>query len=63
VEYSEKNNFKQSDFSWAFGIGFISASGLGFDARYNLGLSDITKGRGNVKNQVWQLGLFYQFRP
>ncbi|MGN6401599.1 MAG: porin family protein [Flavisolibacter sp.] len=63
VEYSEKNSFKQSDLSWAFGIGFISASGLGFDARYNLGLSDITKGRGNVKNQVWQLGLFYQFRP
>ena len=62
-EYSIKNSFKQSDFGWAFGIGFISSSGLGIDARYNLGLSDITKGRGDVKNRVWQFGLFYQFRP
>ncbi|HEU4632418.1 MAG TPA: porin family protein [Flavisolibacter sp.] len=61
-EYSIKNAFKQSDFGWAFGIGFISNSGLGLDARYNLGLSDITKGRGDVKNRVWQFGLFYQFR-
>jgi hypothetical protein len=62
VEYDIKNNFKKSDLSWAFGIGFLSASGLGIDARYNLGLSDITKGRGDVKNRVWQFGLFYQFR-
>jgi hypothetical protein len=62
-EFSIKNSFKQSDFGWAFGIGFISSSGLGLDARYNLGLSDITKGRGDVKNRVWQFGLFYQFRP
>jgi hypothetical protein len=62
VEYDIKNRFKQSDLGWAFGIGFLSTSGLGVDARYNLGLSDITKGRGNVKNRVWQFGLFYQFR-
>lgn len=63
VEYSIKNRFNQSDFGWAFGIGFISSSGLGLDARYNLGLSDISKGRGDVNNRVWQFGLFYQFRP
>jgi len=62
VEYDIKNQIKQSDLSWAFGLGFLSHTGLGIDARYNLGLSDITKGRGNVKNSVWQFGLFYQFR-
>ncbi len=61
VEYDIKNRFKKSDFGWAFGIGFLSASGLGIDARYNLGLSDITKARGDVRNRVWQFGLFYQF--
>ncbi len=61
AESDIKNSFKQSDFGWAFGIGFLSTSGLGIDARYNLGLSDITKGRGNVQNRVWQFGLFYQF--
>lgn len=62
IEYDIKNQIKQSDLSWAFGLGFLSNTGLGIDARYNLGLSDITKGRGNVKNHVWQFGLFYQFR-
>ena len=62
-EYSIKNRFKQSDFGWAFGIGFLATSGLGLDARYNLGLSDIAKGPGKVNNRVWQFGLFYQFRP
>ncbi|MGZ3839055.1 MAG: porin family protein [Flavisolibacter sp.] len=61
VEYNEKNAFQPTDLAWAFGMGFISSSGLGFDARFNLGLSDITKGRGEVHNRVWQLGIFYQF--
>ena len=62
-EFSIKNSFKKSDFGWVFGLGFLSSSGLGVDARYNLGLTDITKGRGNVMNRVWQFGIFYQFRP
>lgn len=61
VEYNNKGSFKQSDFSWAFGMGYLSRSGLGLDARFNLGLSDISKGRGDLHNRVWQLGLFYQF--
>ena len=61
VEYDIKNRFNKSDFGWAFGIGFLSTSGLGIDARYNLGLSDITRGPGDVRNRVWQFGLFYQF--
>jgi hypothetical protein len=60
-EYNAKGSFKQSDFSWAFGIGYVAPSGLGLDARFNLGLSDISKGRGELNNRVWQLGLFYLF--
>ena len=60
-----KNQFKTADFSWAFGIGYISSSGIGLDARYNLGLSNIANNTGtnihSVKNRVWQFGLFYQF--
>ena len=56
------NNFKKGDFAWTFGGGYLSHSGLGVDARYNLGISDISKGASDVKNQVWQFGLFYQFR-
>jgi hypothetical protein len=60
-----KYQFKTIDFSWAFGLGYISGSGLGIDARYNLGLSNIADTKGGlphvVKNKVWQFGLFYQF--
>jgi hypothetical protein len=56
-----KSNFQSSDFSWAFGIGYkFSEIGLGIDARYNLGLSNISYG-GSEKNTVFQLGLFYMF--
>jgi hypothetical protein len=50
------------DLSWSFGAGYISPSGFGVDARYNLGLTDISESNANVKNSVWQLGVFYQFR-
>lgn len=56
-----KNAIKNTDFSWAFGAGYLLPSGLGIDARYNLGISDIRSGNGVWKNRVWQLGVFYQF--
>jgi hypothetical protein len=62
VEVDIKNTVKSSDIAWAFGLGFISSSGLGIDARYNLGLTDITNGNPDIKNRVWQIGAFYQFR-
>jgi hypothetical protein len=62
TETSIRNGFNSTDFGWTFGIGYLSSSRLGFDARYNLGISDITKGGGDVNNRVLQLGLFYQFR-
>lgn len=51
-----------TEFSWAFGAGFLTKSGLGIDARYNLGISDIAKDAPEIKNRTWQFGLFYQFR-
>ena len=57
-----KDSFNGFDLSWSFGAGWLSPSGLGIDARYNLGLTDISDNSSNVKNSVWQLGLFYQFR-
>jgi hypothetical protein len=57
-----KDNFNGFDLSWSFGAGYITPSGFGVDARYNLGLTDISESNTNVKNSVWQLGLFYQFR-
>lgn len=54
-----------SDFSWAFGLGYIfRTSGLGIDVRYNLGLTN-TQMPGNddtANNSVFQIDLFYQFK-
>ena len=59
---NEKDNFKSADFSWVFGAGYVSHSGLGVDARYNLGLSNINDGEGSLQNRVFAVGLFYQFK-
>ncbi len=57
-----KSSFKSTDFSWAFGVGYITASRFGFDVRYNLGVSDITTANSSsVRNSVIQAGVFYQF--
>ena len=59
-----KRTMNEADFSWAFGLGFLSRSGLGVDARFNLGLTDVfEQGGRDSKHRVWQIGLFYQFRP
>jgi hypothetical protein len=58
-----KNEFKSTDISGAFGIGYLSSLNLGIDARYNLGLTNIIKDAdGNsAKNGVFQVGVFYMF--
>jgi len=61
-ETDTKYQATDADFSWAFGFGYLSPMGIGIDARYNLGLTYIAKRTpADVKNQVWQFGLFYQF--
>jgi hypothetical protein len=60
---NDKADFKSTDFSWAFGVGYLTTASIGIDARYNLGLSNIVaaSGGGTLKNNVFQIGLFYLF--
>jgi hypothetical protein len=54
------NEIQPVDFSWAFGIGCkFKKPDIGFDVRYNLGLTNVN---GVSKNSVFQIGLFYMFR-
>ncbi len=58
-----KEDLNKVDFSLAAGMSYlVPKTGFGFDARYNLGLSDINK-EGNVKstNRGFQVGVFYLF--
>ena len=62
VETDIKDNLDKFDFSWGFGIGYITHSKWGVDARFNLGLTDNSKDNlVENKNRVFQIGLFYQF--
>ena len=62
VEVDRKDNFTSTDFSWAFGAGYLFPEGFGLDARYNLGISDVWDGSSaKIKNSVFQFGIFYQF--
>ena len=57
-----KDQFKSTDFSWAFMLGYQMQSGFGVYGRYNLGLSNILDAdEGDLKNMVIQLGLRYMF--
>lgn len=61
IKENIKNEYKDGDFSWAFGLGYLSYSGLGVNARYNLGVSNVSNIPGDAKtrNSVFQVGLFY----
>ena len=61
-EVTIKPSMKDTDVSWSFGASYVSPVGLGVDARYNTGLTNISKNNSELKNRVWQVGLFYQFR-
>ena len=58
-----KDNLKGATFSIPVGVGYLTTSGLGFDARYNFGISDLSKNPDGTKlhSNVFQFGLFYQF--
>ncbi|HEY4968245.1 MAG TPA: porin family protein [Puia sp.] len=52
------------DFAWPMGLGYqIPNQHVGVDLRYNLGLTNISKSGSdvNVKNSVFQFGVFYTF--
>jgi len=62
VETDQKDNFNSVDFAWTVGAGYLFPQGIGIDARYNIGISDITENNTNkFTNRVFQVGLFYQF--
>jgi len=56
-----KDAYKTVDFSLPIGLGYLTSSGIGIDGRWVPGLSNISEGSGDVKNNVFQIGLFYQF--
>jgi hypothetical protein len=63
TETTADDSFKTPDFAWSFGASYVTMKGLGFDARYNHGISNINDAAGNkYKNRVFQFGVFYQFR-
>lgn len=64
VELDRDVQVNKTDFSWTVGASYLTRSRLGFDARYNHGISDITKGDPGyeARNRVWQVGVFYQFK-
>lgn len=62
LETDIKDGLKSTDISWTFGVGYITPGGFGVDARYNLGLTNISETDNSVKNSVFQIGIFYQFR-
>ena len=62
-ESSIKDQLRPIDFSWAFGTGYLfPGTGLGIDARYNVGVSNIHDAPGTIQNRVFSLGLFYQWQ-
>jgi len=61
-------DYKNLDFGWGLGVSYLSNMGLGADARVNMGLTNISTQIADnppftMRNQVVQLGLFYQFKP
>lgn len=58
-----KQILKSNNFSWAFAAGYDLPLGVGFYARYQLGLSNIQKDAqaGDLKSGTFQLGIRYSF--
>jgi len=64
VETDINSSFKTMDFGWDLGLGYLTHSGFGIDARYNLGIAKINDSESpKVTNNVFQAGVFYQFHP
>lgn len=60
-----KEEFETVNFSWAAGAGYRLVNGLGFNARYNFGVSNLAKtepgDEGTMKSNVLQVGLGFTF--
>jgi hypothetical protein len=62
LEIDVSDQLETIDFAWSFGAGYLFPGGIGIDARYNYGLTNIYENNTiEQKNRVFQFGLFYQF--
>jgi hypothetical protein len=52
------NSFKKTDVSWSFGTNYLTRSNVGIDARYNLGLTDVSKTTQILRTGLVRLGYF-----
>ena len=54
--------FKSTNVSVGLGVSYLTYSGIGIGARYNLGLSNISESDDNeIKGRNFQISLFYMF--
>ena len=57
-----KDFFKTTAFSIPAGVSYLTRSGLGFDARYSFGISDLSENSNSkLRGNNFQFGIFYQF--
>jgi hypothetical protein len=62
IEIDNDDDVNTIDFSWSFGASYLFPGGIGVDARYNHGITNIYEPEvPEVRNRVFQLGVFYQF--
>ena len=62
TETEVNDELETMDFSWVIGASYLFPGGIGIDARYNHGLTDVHEDEYyEQKNRVFQVGLFYQF--
>lgn len=58
-----KNSFKSADLGWVIGASYVGEAGLGIDARYNHGFTNINDASSvNLYNRNIQVGVFYVFK-
>jgi hypothetical protein len=62
IEQDIKDDVNTVDVSWTLGASYLFPEGVGVDARYNFGLTNVNDAETpEVRNRVFQVGLFYQF--
>lgn len=62
VTVTNTSNYQSTAFSIPLGVGYLTSSGVGLDARYVFGLSNINDDKNGavIQSNVFQFGLFYQ---
>jgi hypothetical protein len=59
----QQGDVKTAELGWTIGASYVGESGLGVDARYNYGITNINDASSvNLYNRNVQVGLFYVFK-